>query len=248
MRVNDGKLHYSHLKKIDQSAMHLLRDEDSEDSDTFAIGRAFHQIVLQGITPKHWTGKRSGKEYESAVERNNKEIIITQTAYDEVMRMAEACDKSRLVQDLLRRCPNRETYMTWERNNEECAGTIDAHGPEALVELKSCESAQPYRFRKQAGWYRYPEQMAWYNVALGGNFGEDPKLFDSYVIACEKKAPYAISCHIVKPIRLIQANARCEDWISKYQACKRDGFWPGWDTSVWEIDFEMNDKSGDDDA
>lgn len=249
MRVDDKRLHYSHLKKMDQSPMHMKADgeEEREDSDTFAIGRAFHQIVLQGITPKYWTGRRAGKEYEAAVDANDGEILINSTAYDEVMRMADACSKSRLAQDLLNRCPNRETYLTWERSGEECGGTIDAWGDDCLLELKTAESAQPYRFRKKAGWYRYPEQLAWYQVPLGGVFGEDPKLVPSYIIACEKKSPYAVSCHRVTPIRLIQANERCNDWLSRYQECKRTNIWPGWDLSCWDIDYEMTEKEDDED-
>ena len=250
MRKSDGKIHYSHIKHIDQSPMHLRADEDDprSDSDAFAKGRAFHGLVLQGIIPKFWEGDRRGNKYKDALEANGGEIIITQRMYDDVMRMGESTRKSRLAQDLLCRCPNRETYLEWERDGFDCAGTIDAHGIRTVLELKSCESAQPYRFAKSASWYRYPEQMAWYNTALGAMFlGEGSELFDSYIIACESAKPYAVSCHRVTPLRLIQANDRCSEWLRKYEQCKRLNYWPGWDESVWDIDCEIVSHTDDED-
>ena len=246
MRIDDGRLHYSRLKLMDRSPMHFALDEFA-DSDAYAWGRAFHVAVLLGKTPKFWEGKRQGNAYNEAVASNGGEIIITATAYDEVMRAVESVRKSRLAQELLSRCPNRETYHQWERDGVKCAGTIDADGPGTVVELKSCRSANPYRFRKEASWYLYPEQKAWYQEPLGGVFrGPDSELLDSYIIACEKKYPFAVSCIRVTPLRLIDANERCAEWLEKYKESTRLNYWPGWDQSCWDLDCDI-DVAGSED-
>ncbi len=226
--------------------MHLayFAEHEREDTDTFLKGRGFHSVVLQGIVPKYWEGRRFGSAYDDAVAANDGVDLLTVTAYDEVMRMAEAVRKSRLAMDVLSRCPNRETYLEWERDGVDCAGTIDAHGPEDVAELKSTKCAHPYRFKRDANWHRYPEQLVWYDVGLGTKINQDEPELTRFrrasIIAVEPKAPWPVTVISVTPLRLVQANGRCVDWLARYKQCVRDGYWPGWDEGIEELDIDFD--------
>lgn len=239
----DGKLHFSDLKHIDKSELHFKHNEsfEREDTDDFLIGRATHAVILQDIQPKYWDKRRAGKDYDAAVAENGGEDLLNTTQYNLVMRMAESVSKSRLAQDILRRCPIREQAIQFERRGFECAGRVDAYGPDTQAELKTDKSVAPYRFKKTAHWNRYPEQLTWYDIGLGTKFdGEYTKFRDNYIIAVEKVGPvYPVAVFRITPLRLLQAHDRVEGWLDRLERSRRDRFYPGWDTAVHEIDCEI---------
>ena len=247
----DGKLHFSTLKNIGSSPKHYryYADNEREDSDSFLIGRATHALVLQNIEPKIFHAKRVGNAYKEAVELNGGEDLLNGTQGELVKRMADAVNRSRLAQEILSRCPYRETELTWERGGFQCAGRDDAHGHDTLVELKTDKSVHPYMFKRTANWRRYPEQMAWYDVGLGTEYVHgETKWRDCYIIAVENNGPvFPVSVFRVTPIRLVQAHERVEQWLEKLRQCERQRYWPGWDESVEDIDWEIEVNEGDDD-
>lgn len=247
--IDDGKLHFSTLKNISTTPKHYkyFSEHDREDTDSFLIGRATHALVLQGIAPTIWDGRRSGAAYEQAVADNGGDDILNATQGRLVFAMANAITNSRTAQDVLRDAPHREESIQWRRGEFYCAGRVDAFGTDSLVELKTAKSANPYRFKREAGWYRYPEQMAWYDIGLGTkNEGDATQWRTCYIIVVENNGPvFPVSVFRVTPLRLLQANANIDEWLAKLERCQREKHWPGWDESVEDIDCEIEVNNDD---
>lgn len=251
MQHNDYALHFSKLKNIADSPMHykFFEDEEREDTDDFVTGRAVHRGWLLGEKLTAWKGKRQGNEYKQAVEENGGDDLLTDTMLYNAERMVSSLLGSYEANRILLYAPHRETSVTWTRRGIKCAGRLDAHGKDVLMELKTAKNSAPHAFQWQGKVLGYREQLSWYDVGLGTIPDPfEPKWREAYAVAVGKKAPWAVSIHRVSPLAMQQANGRVDEWLNAYQACLASGKWPGWDATIqdWDADVDFHGDNDDD--
>jgi len=114
--VNDGKIHYSTLKQIEQSPAHYRWAITHERTDSPAMrqGRALHALYLLGTEPVNIAGSKRGA--------NDSVDALAPAEYDTVRRMFDALQSSVEAREILSRCPEREMPLEWDLMGLQCAG------------------------------------------------------------------------------------------------------------------------------
>ena len=233
--ANDGKIHYSTLKQIEQSPAHYRWATTHERSDSPAMrqGRALHALYLQGIAPIRIAGKKRAP--------TDSDDALLLSEYDTVQRMFDALQADPHAKEILSRCPEREHAMEWDLMGLRCAGRLDLRGPGILADLKSCRASFPRKFLWDAEKMHYDAQLPWYDVAGGVKpIGPDTAWSEQYLIAVESAAPYNVMVYRLDPLRIDQGWMKCEKWVHQLKQCLETGHWPGYLEGVQTWDGELS--------
>lgn len=256
MRTNDGRLHFSELKRIGTHSPKHYRHFadcpfDEKDTAQYRVGRAMHRMWLLGIEPPPvFDGKRDQrtkryKEFLEALGVQHSEVLDADE-HKRVLGMCAALDSHPAAVELREKCELFEREMEWTRGDIECCGTLDMstkrHG--IICDLKSCESARPESFQRKAARYAYDCQLAWYSYP----FDIAEKWPDCYIIAVESSPPYDVVVHRLSPLLLDMADKRIEEWLATWKSCQANGTWPGYSQDIvdWNIDPDRITTSEDD--
>lgn len=252
-RNNDGKLHFSELKKIAHLSPKHFRhycENPPEDTRSFRMGRMAHRAwLLEDIsTIPVWTdGKRDARnpEYAAALARNGGETLLNSDEYRCVLGMYDALSKDPHAAAIKARCTHFEKYVTWELLGVPMAGTIDLCGPGILADPKSCEPGRirPEAFQRQGARYGYPEQIALYDYGEFecthvNNHRPRSEWPESYNIAVENAEPFDVVVHRLSPLLLDNAFRTACEWVQLWKECQANGTWPGHGSQIvdWNID------------
>jgi len=221
-----------------RSALSGLGGETS--TNAYQLGRAAHCVILEGddaynaryvsggpINDK--TGQPYGErtkawsEWAASQRSAGREVI---TASDDVMchRLAAGVNANDEARELLTQgMPERIARARY--CGEKCQIKIDWLSSNAIVDLKTCRelSRFEYDFRD----YKYANQLSFYQ-----------RVFESYaltllpvfVIAIEKKSPYACAVFSVDQSRLDDAQRENEAGINQLRKSRLNDIWPtGWE-------------------
>lgn len=233
--ANDGKVHYSTLKQIEQSPAHYqwALNHDRADSPAMRQGRALHALYLLGTTPVKIAGSKRGA--------TDSVDALAPAEYDTVLRMFDALQADTHAREILSRCPEREVAMEWDLMGLQCAGRIDLRGPGVLADLKSCRASFPRKFLWDAEKMHYDAQLPWYDVGGGIKpIGPDTAWSDQYLIAVESVAPYNVMAYKLDPLRIDQGWMKCERWMHTLKNCLESGKWPGYLEGIQTWDGELS--------
>lgn len=233
--ANDGKIHYSTLKQIEQSPAHYqwAITHDCTDSPAMRMGRAIHALYLQGIEPVKIAGSKRGA--------TDSVDALAPAEYDTVRRMFDALQVHPEAREILSRCPEREKALEWDLMGLQCAGRLDLRGPGILADLKSCRAAFPRKFLWDAEKAHYDAQLPWYDVAGGIKpIGPDTEWSEQYLIAVENCAPYNVMVYKLDPLRIDQGWLKCEKWMHTLKNCIESSVWPGYLQGVQTWDGELS--------
>jgi PDDEXK-like domain of unknown function (DUF3799) len=240
---------FSRLKKMDDSPAHYLHGYGPE-TDPMAKGTALHAFMLGGSErvvvyeggPRNPRGKKWLAFQE---EHEGKHIIIpSQLAIvDGMRRSIEAHPRAmELLDDGI-----QETRITWDINGRACAGTPDVVLPKnrrkRLVELKTCVTSNPRRFKWHAlkqGWFA---QVAWYADGLERSldYAHGP-VDEVYIVAVESKPPHPVTVFRVRQSMLQRGREQYRIWFDTLLACEAADDFPAYATG--DVDIEDDDDSG----
>jgi hypothetical protein len=253
----DFPLRFGHLSKFARSPAHYLearsRDAalaDGEQPQTPAMerGSAFHAVVTGTAAVVKYPGKtRAGKAWEQFQADNQGKLILTATAYDCVMGMAEAVWSDPLAAHLLN--PPGLVYEQTLRpqlHGWPCRATPDVRHPDYIVELKSSATTEPEQFQRLAGKMHYHAQLAFYLQACAA--AGIPVRRDCYIIAVEATAPHPVVVHQLTEKAIDMGERAIRMWVERLRGCIAADYYPGYSQSVvqWDIDEDLELEFGDD--
>lgn len=165
-----------------------------------------------------------------------------------------------------------EREILWSRDGRECSSRPDFRIPGAMIgDLKTCRSAQPERYTRDALWAYYHAQLRFYDFADAYETGRtpyDPRTrkgdrIDLYSVAIESAAPHVATVFALDDSAIISADLAIGTWWSRLMACEAENAWHGYRQSIELLtcddpennilaafavtdDAAENDNSGDD--
>jgi hypothetical protein len=233
---------FSRLKNMSRSPAHYLHSLTAEyDSKAMRLGRLTHHLVFGTsgyvVFPG---GARRGKTWDAFAADHSGLDIYTMDEYTVAQQMAQAVLADDNARNLLLRCDVREKTHTWTIMGRQCQGTPDAHGPGVLLDLKTTRCAEPEWFKREALRSRYIEQLAWYGDAIEQVEGWRPH--ESYIIAVENTAPYAVTVLKLTDRALEQGRKLNRLWFERLLSCEAANEWPGYVQSVVDLDVPDPDE------
>lgn len=247
-------LRFGHLSKLSRSPAHYLearsRDAAGIEQPTAAMekGSAFHAVLTGTAEVIPYPGKtRNGKAWEQFQAEHHGKLILTATAYDCVMGMAEAVWSDPHAARLLN--PPGLVYEQTLRpqlHGWPCRATPDVRHPDYIVELKSSATTEPEQFQRLAGKMHYHAQLAFYLQACAA--AGIPVKRDCYIIAVEATAPHPVVVHRLTEKAIEMGERAIRTWVERLRGCIAADFYPGYVQSIvpWDIDEDLELEFGDD--
>lgn len=242
---------FSTLKFLADSplAYRAILDEPPPDSDRFVAGRAGHTAVLEPVEFLRryilWEGgRRAGAEWERFAEANSGKTILKPEEYDRAVAIGEAVKRHPVAAPLLAGA-RVEHVVTWtdEETGIVCKARIDAFTPAALVEVKTCATADRREFGRSAARYRYHAQIAFYRAGLAAVGLPLP----AKIVAVEVDRPHDVAVFAVGDADLIQGENAVRSYLRTLAECRASGKWPGrYETG--EVPLDLPSWAFDDDG
>ena len=201
----------------------------------FDIGTAAHALIL-GTGPQivcvtgEWRTKE--KRAEIAEWRSKGAVPLHSVDYRAVFGMYKAVTTHPVASRLLDESPHREATGLAEGPGVWLRCRFDAIGDAGILDVKTCQSADPEAFARHAIDLGYHQQAAWYrDMAQTLGVTDGPFRF----VAVEKTPPYLVSViELDEATEQLgrEANARA---IDLYRRCLATGEWPGYPTDITTV-------------
>ncbi len=180
---------------------------------------------------------------------NGKQLVTTAdyTIAEQISRDVRFNDASSRILSI---CPEREQKIEWEFGNYKWQGFKDMSGKDAVADLKTCQDANPRKFRYDIINNWYYGQAAMYLTAdaiISGVAPEDINgVFhkDYYIIAVDKTG--GVSCHLLKPNLIQRGFEEYQEMINKFSECVlKDAFDKSYDFHAqrWDGLYEVDKPS-----
>lgn len=241
---------FSRLKLMDQSPAHY-RHGFTGETDPMAKGTALHAYMLGGRDRVVvYTGGARNAKFQKWIdfqaEHEGRHIIIP-SQEREVEGMRRSLEAHPRAMELLDDGVQEER-ITWEFGGRACAGTPDvvkplASGKKRLVELKTCMSSNPRRFRWQGEKMAYHAQVAWYMDGLERTMAYRHGPVDEvFIVAVESKAPWPVTVIRVRESMLKKGREAYKEWMSALRVCEQHDHWPAYAED--DVDWEDEDDNG----
>lgn len=232
---------FSRLKNMAKSPAHYLHSLTHEhDSRAYRLGRLVH-LLCSGGTWWQYEGTRRGKAWEKFRDEHEGEIF-TEDEQREAVKMVTSMRADENAGPLLRLNGRRENKLQWTSSGRDCQGTPDFFNDNVLYDVKTCRTAEPDRFIREAVSYHYHSQIAWYQEAIGVVTGITPR--DCYIIAVESKEPYPVTVLKLTDRALDQGRRIARLWFEQLLVCEASDRWPGYSQSI--VEFDVPDPNADD--
>lgn len=108
-------------------------------------------------------------------------------------------------------------------------------GRALLLDLKTCQSAEPHAFARTIANFGYHRQAAWYSDGWQAATGQDVAGFVFAAIPSEY--PFIAGAYQLCDEALIQGREECAELLQQYADCLASGYWPGHGDSVQTIEL-----------
>lgn len=236
---------FSHLKAMAQSPAHYRAALTATyDTAAMRLGRLVHLITLTpDRTVPVYEGTRRGKEWEAfKLIHADAETIFTASEHATAMDVHDAVVSDPLAARLLLEPGLREHRIEWARAGRPCAGTPDHFNATALLDLKTCATADPRRWLGRFGEIRkraYHAQLAWYldGIEAAGM----PRPRDAYLIAVETRAPHPVVVYRIEESELEAGRRLFCSWFEELRVCEDSRFWPGYAQTIVSVEAPEED-------
>ena len=234
-----------------------------DDTPAFALGRAAHDLVLDGegwpsryyVLPEGFDA-RATKKWADVIEQRDEAILngLTVLKYDEcltVNAMAEAIKKHPISQVL--RSGKAEQTIVWQDAETgvwcRCRPDFLPSNKQYIPDYKTCRSAHPDDFARDVSNYGYHQQAAFYLDGIRAVFGDADRHF--YFIAQEKEAPYIVQPYTLEAEAIAWGRELNRKALKLFRQCLDAGQWPAYaDDFVsvglprWQVEKLERDNHG----
>lgn len=256
LRITEAfPLRFGHLSKFARSPAHYLearsRDAAGIETPTAAMekGTAFHAVLTGTREVVRYPGKvRNGKQWDQFQAEHAGKIILTSSAYEQVMGMVEAVWSDPLAAEKLNH-PGLvyEQTLRPQLHGWPCRATPDVRCADFLIELKSSATTEPEQFQRHAQRMLYHAQLAFYLQACGAASIDVKR--DCYIIAVEASAPHPVVVHQLTEKGIDMGERAIRLWVERLRGCIAADYYPGYSQSIvqWDIEEDLELEFGDDD-
>lgn len=237
------EVHFSALKQMVRSpahCLHALTAPWGESTLAQRLGTVVHTATFEPHRLALFTGKvRRGKDFDAfKADQLDDAVIVNAKEMAHGMSIANALqrhpDASRI---LFGGGVIHEREIKWSRNGRACSSRPDARIPGRMIaDLKTCRTAHPERFVREAIWNGHHAQVRFYDEAdaieTGRPFGANRSDLDLYVVAVESAAPYVVQVYQLDASAIVAADRAIGLWWDTFSACERENVWPGYSQCV----------------
>lgn len=215
------------------------------ETDSLRLGKAVHTLALE---PHMWKTeyavfegdlRKSADKEEYAELLASGRTIIRSAQMEQIEGMANSIVKNPIALALLKSEGYAEASIIWDDDDLTFRCRPDYLRNDGLiVDLKTCKSAKPSIFGKDAWNYHYDVSVALTTRGYKAHFGKEP---DNYVFLCvEVEAPYIIECYeTYAPMDeftglsyLEVGEMRLNKLIETYRKCKAADHWPAYSGKI----------------
>lgn len=248
------RANYSTLKLFGRSAFHYRHAIDTrpkpgevspEGDDTLVGGQLVHTLALEpdlfdstyAVWDKAW-GRRDARTIEykkflanAALERR---VIVTDEQLEHARGIAKAVRSSPEAAPYIVG-GQREATVLWNYIEPQVGALdgwttpmrcrLDYLTDAAILDLKSCKSAKPDDFTRQAWSLGYFSQAA---MQLDGVAAITRKIRPYLWLAVENAPPYACAVYEPSPIGLELGRNTYRDWLRTLHVCEERKEWPSY--------------------
>jgi hypothetical protein len=245
-----SRVNFSTLKLIDESPAHYrhqLLKKPNKDTKSKKVGRGTHLAVFEPEQFREacavWDGeRRAGKEWEAFKAANEGRELLKVEEHEECLAMQAAARANKDAAPYLAGGVGELTVF-WTRVSPplgalpgysvKCKSRIDFVADcGALVDLKTCRSARPDKFERQAWDLKYHAQAAFYVDAYKAATGRE---LPYVIVAIENHGAYVAQVYTVPEFRLAQGREIYRGWLDRLDLCRRTSSWPGYAPGPLEL-------------
>lgn len=220
---------------------------ERKQTEQMAFGSAFHEIVLESDAIKtgvimqdggksyahvqmHVLGKGGSratnayKDFAAGIPSGM--AILDDADFESIRGMILSLQGHRSAMALLTKKGDTEQSVFWEcpQSGLMLKARIDRLTAELIVDLKTCQSADPKEFSKSAFGWGYHRQAAMYGDAIQALWGfQAPMAF----IAIEKTPPYTVNVFELSNKFVELGREHNREALARLVECKRTGVWRG---------------------
>lgn len=218
------------------------KTQPSEPSDAMTFGSAAHREVL-GIgadivlvDAPSWRSNAAKDQRREALAAGH--IPLLEHEYFDVQQMATAVRRHPRASELL--APGSgaaEQTLIWKTGDVSRRALVDWLRTDAIVDYKTCQSADVDSIRKAVATYGYYIQLPWYRdgaQALG--LCENPDLL---LIFQEKTSPYLVTVVRLDPEAIAAGQRAGRKAMDVYARCMETDRWPGYADEHGEIEVGL---------
>lgn len=227
-------LSFSSIKAFSQSPAHFVAYKKREQHETPAMrfGTAVHMATLEPQkfenAYKVLTVRRGTAAHKALLEQHPNATWLTQTEYDDVLRLKEAVAAHEVASRLLADCTAFEQELTGNVLGLPFRGFADGVGPSYVVDLKTTQKGNPRDFTSDAYRQKYHIQGYIYTSLLSQTLNRDIK--EHWLITVEKTAPYVVTCYRLTPEYLKRGQSELQALIEQFR--QWDGKPTGYDQAA----------------
>lgn len=229
---------FHHLKAFQLSpahALHAMTRGGDDETLSKRIGSGAHAFTLGGNDVVVFDGIRRGKGWDAFKAEHTGKIILNASEHYRARSIADAIRRNKVAERVLfADGVIREGRIDWEWNGRKCRATPDARSLRTLSELKSCRTADPERFKRDALRYSYPAQLAYYRRAIEIATGVRPR--DVYIFAVEQMPPFAVTPFKLTERALEAGDRLVRAWFEQLRTCEATNLWPEYTLGIEEFD------------
>ena len=235
-------LRHTILKAYGRSSAHGHQEElhPKEPTDALIEGRAIHCATIE---PEKFAKRYAQAPYQNRSTKKEKEAwkaleaeqphaeILRKNTYEQILAVALAVRTNPIAAKLFSAGAG-EVVAVWKQPATEVYGKLRldwitaVDGRTVVVDLKSTEDARPWSFSKSCHDYGYHTQAAWY---LDGLFQLDAREREFWLVAVEKKPPFANTVYQLDPNAIQLGREENARRLERFTDAKVRGLWPGYD-------------------
>jgi exodeoxyribonuclease VIII len=208
-------------------------------NDDFAIGSAFHSIILEPelfkdefVIHQPFIGEGSQKRRQQLIEMNPGKELLSIKDYDKINYMHDAVMNHPIASKLfLKGFAEKIFKWTDPHTNVKCKIKPDFFNTERnfIVDLKTTDDASQNGFERSSFKYRYHVQSSFYYDGMKQNgINVDAFIF----VAVEKEPPYLVNVFFAPQNSLDFGRETYIEDLQTYANCKNTGIWHGYSEEI----------------
>jgi len=141
-----------------------------EDNKNFAVGRYFHQLLLEPNKASNVitvdVASRNTKAYKEAIEESSESVLLLSKEAESTQQLTETMMSNIHFYDLIRDEGNQyEVPAIGEIMGHQWKGKADIVGPDVLIDLKTTSDIEGFRWSAKK--YNYDSQCYVYQALFG---------------------------------------------------------------------------------